>query len=172
MQENISFKMVAVAISLFCSAAASADCTGLPVQGTIQTQSIDATHQVGVITMTSVTNPLLFKRLIGRGQVIIRGGISGEITENLGYEIHLEHHMGFPNIGSIDSFNDVATVTGAPDEYGNVPVVEVAPLNAAVAPFGGVFNGFTFDDAIATGTVGTLSGTNVFVYTACAHRVP
>lgn len=172
MKKNSALKIAFATISILGSTAVSAECTGLPVQGTIQTQSIDASRQVGVITMTSITNPLLFKKLIGKGQLIIRGGISGVITENLGYEIHLEHHIGFPNIGAIDSYNDVATITGELDDNYNVPVVEVAPLNAAAAPFGGVFSGFTFDDAVAIGTVGTRSGTNSFTYTACAHKLP
>ena len=161
--KNIAPKIIFSTISVLSSTLVSATC--LPIQGTIQTQSIDGTVQVGTITMTS-SNPTFRKTF---GQIVITGGIKGTIMNPGGYPVELAHEIGFPGIGSLISVGDVATFTGPPDKEGNYPTMETAPLAAAPTvnnvPYDGVFNGWTFPDGlIVTGTVGTLTGINAFTY--------
>jgi hypothetical protein len=53
----------------------------------------------------------------------------------------LEHHIGFPGVGSIISYNDIATFTGQPDSQGNIPVTETAPITTTA--YSGEFAGWT-----------------------------
>ena len=159
--KNIAYKIFLVLVGVFFSALVSATC--LPIQGTLQTQSIDGTDQVGTITMTS-SNLLAFRKAFG--QIFIIGGIKGTITNQTVATIYLDHEIGFPGIGSLISVNDAATFTGNPDKEGNYPTTETGAIEAAPNPYGGAFNGWTFPDGwIATGTVGTKTGTNAFTYT-------
>jgi len=113
--------------------------TCLPVQGTVETQSINDNEQVGHITMTS-SRPVAFRQAFG--QFNITGGIKGAITGTTPTgEVILEHHIGFPGVGSIISYNDIATFTGQPDSQGNIPVTETAPITTTA--YSGEFAGWT-----------------------------
>jgi hypothetical protein len=162
--KNTAHKIFLILFLVCFSALASATC--LPIQGTIQTQSLnDQTEQVGTITMTSTPgngNLLAFQKAFG--QILIMGGIKGTITTptNTYGQTTLEHQIGFPGVGSIISYSDVAQITGAPDAAGNYPVTETASINAI--PDGGAFAGWN-GQLVATGTLGTQTGTNAFTYT-------
>jgi hypothetical protein len=157
--ENVAPKFILSSIAFCLSAMVRADIC-LPIQGTIQTQSISQTEQVGSITMTS-SNLKGFKKAFG--EYSITGGIHGVITGSTATGgIIVDHRIGFPEVGTIISNNDVATFTGAPDETGNIPVLETAPLSETT----GKFRHWTAaQPLVATGTVNFTTGSNTFVYT-------
>ena len=89
--------------------------------------------------MTS-SRPVAFRQAFG--QFNITGGIKGAITGTTPTgEVILEHHIGFPGVGSIISYNDIATFTGQPDSQGNIPVTETAPITTTA--YSGEFAGWT-----------------------------
>lgn len=164
--KNSVLKVLLSSMGLCFGAMASAE-SCLPIQGTIQTQSISQAEQVGSITMTS-SDLKGFKHAFGAFS--ISGGIHGLITGSLPTgEVVLEHRMGFPEVGTIISYNDIATFTGAPDEAGNIPVQETAPISETTGKFEkwGAAN-----PLLATGSVNFTTGSNSFIYSGkiCKQR--
>ena len=154
-------KLIFCVVGIAVSPLSSAVC--LPVLGTVQTQSISSTVQVGQVTMTS-NSPLQFRRAFGN--ILITGGIRGEITgaDGSGNPI-LKHEFGFPGTGSFISLNDVATFPNGPfpDAQGNISVVETAPITAPDLNFGGAFVGWS-GLLTARGTLNVYTNTNSFTY--------
>jgi hypothetical protein len=163
--KNTAHKIIFSTIGVFFSTLVSATC--LPIQGTVQTQSIDGTEQVGQITMTSSSSA--FKKAFG--QISIMGGVKGIITtinQQTG-TIVLDHQIGFPEIGSIISYDDVAQITGPVDTEGNYPVTENLPIDAAT--YGGAFTGW-HGQVVAKGTVNFTTNTNTFIYSGKICNTP
>ncbi len=155
--KNIAPKIIVSTLGVLFSTLVTATC--LPVQGTVQTQAINANEQIGNITMTS-SKPLAFRKAFG--QFIITGGIKGTITaQNLSTgTTHLDHEIGFPGLGSIISYNDVAQVTSVVAE-GIYNVSETAPITKT--DNSGAFAGWE-GELLATGTLDFNTGTNTFTY--------
>lgn len=172
------FSRISLALLFVCfdaSVFAAPKC--LSVQGTLDTQAIVlpigddglpvvGAEQVGVITMIPTIgdgNLIAFKKAFG--QVLLRGGIHGVITDlvfpNGVPTVVLNHEIGFPGVGALISTDDNAIFIGPPDAEGNIPVKESGPVTAN--DDGGAFVGWT-GNFMATGTIGTLTGTNAFLY--------
>lgn len=163
MKNRVSKIIFSVMGVFFSTVVFAATC--LPIQGTVETQSIGSTEQIGVITMTS-SSPSAFKKVFGGA--VITGGINGTITipTNTNGQTELVHQMGFPGVGSIISNNDVAQVMGV-DSEGNLLVTETAPIRAMdiinATQNGGAFVGWD-GQITAKGTLNPTTGSNIFIY--------
>lgn len=143
-------------LPLALSSANAADC--LPIEGTVMTQSLNQTEQLGTITLQS-KNVSEFKKIFGSH--VLHGGLKGTITAQPD-PLHagLKHQYGFPDVGTLNS-NDEAefdTSYPIPDSNGNIHVQEKVGIYEGT----GRFANWSFVDVLATGTINIVTGFNTF----------
>ena len=124
-------KTLAMSVAILSIAATSVMADTCPqtfrettVSGTVTTTNISETMQLGTIEMQLIGVKHGKIRFDEQGAIV--GRITGQTQDDYGRLVSiLDHTIIFEDGSTIETSGDEATLTGYPDESGNIPVAEV-----------------------------------------------